>query len=56
VECEPHERTVVIASERLNENPKDWTRVAPNHVLTVTSDLSVNVELMDIMRPDLVHV
>ena len=49
-ESDPSERAIVLASERLNENPKDWTRVAPNHVLTVTSDLTVNVELMDVMR------
>ena len=55
VECEPHQQTVIIASERLNENPRDWVRVAPNHVLSVSSDLSVNVELMDVMRPEWVH-
>lgn len=54
--CDPSESTIVIASERLNDNPKDWTRVAPNHLLTVSSDLTVKVELMDVMRPDLVHV
>ena len=43
-------RTVVIASERLNENSKDWIRVAPNHVLTVTPEGNVNVDLMEIAR------
>jgi glutamine amidotransferase len=43
-------RTVVIASERLNENSTDWIRVAPNHVLTITPELTVNVELMDVVR------
>ncbi|SRR6266567_1164189 len=50
VDCRDEERTVVIASERLNENPKNWIRVAPNHVLTVTPNLEVNVELMDVQR------
>jgi predicted glutamine amidotransferase len=50
VDCPADKRTVVIASERLNENPKDWIRVAPNHLLTVTPDLAVNVELMDVQR------
>lgn len=50
VDCRVDERTVVIASERLNENPKDWIRVAPNHLLTVTPDLAVNVELMEVQR------
>jgi glutamine amidotransferase len=45
-----NERTVVIASERLNENSTDWIRVAPNHVLTITQDLTINVELMDVVR------
>lgn len=49
-ECHPSERTVIIASERLNENPTDWVRVAPNHVLTITQELTVNVELMDVQR------
>lgn len=45
-----NERTVVIASERLNENSKDLIRVAPNHVLTITPELAVNVELMEVAR------
>ena len=49
-DCHGNERTVVIASERLNEKSKDWIRVAPNHVLTVTQELTVNVELMDVQR------
>ena len=50
IECDASERTVVIASERLNDNAKDWKRVAPNHLLTVRPDLTVNVELMDMTR------
>ena len=50
IECHGSERTVIIASERLNENPTDWIRVAPNHVLTVTPELTVNVELMNVQR------
>lgn len=46
----PGGRSVVIASERLTEERDDWVRVAPNHVLTVTPDLEVEVELMDIAR------
>ena len=50
LECRPNEQSVVIASERLNDKPKDWTRVAPNHVLTCGPDFNVRVELMDITR------
>jgi glutamine amidotransferase len=49
-ERDANQRAVVIASEPLNENPKDWIRVAPNHVLTITPELTVNVELMDVVR------
>ena len=49
------EKTVIIASERLNENPTDWIRVAPNHLLTVTPELAVNVELMDVVRLGSTH-
>lgn len=51
IACPLPEKTVVIASERLNENPADWVRVAPNHVLTLGPDLEVKVELMEVMRP-----
>jgi glutamine amidotransferase len=44
------ERTVIIASERLTTDPKDWVRVPPNHLLTITPDLTVNVELIDVAR------
>ena len=48
--CQACERSVVIASERLNENDSDWIRVAPNHVLTVNQDLETQVALMEIER------
>lgn len=51
IACPLPEKTIVIASERLNKNPADWVRVAPNHVLTVGRDLEVKVELMDVARP-----
>ena len=51
VECEPRESSVIIASERLSEDSSHWTRVAPNHLLTVNEDLEVNVQLMEIERP-----
>jgi predicted glutamine amidotransferase len=50
VDCQECERSVVIASERLNENDSDWIRVAPNHVLTVNEDLKTQVTLMEIER------
>ena len=50
VKCEPRERAVVIASERLSEDVDNWFRVAPNHLLTVSEDLDVSVELMEIER------
>ena len=52
VECDPRESSVVIASERLSEDSSHWTRVAPNHLLTVNVDLEVNVQLMGIERRD----
>ena len=45
--CGEAERTIIIASERLTENREDWFRVAPNHVLTIESDLTARVELLD---------
>ncbi len=50
VDCDPRERAIVIASERLSEDSGHWFRVAPNHVLTVSNDLEVKVELMGIER------
>lgn len=44
------DHSVIIASERLTERKSDWVRVAPNHVLTVTADLDVAVELMQAER------
>ena len=43
----PH---VIIASERLTEPKRDWIRVAPNHILTLTSDLEVTVDLLEFER------
>lgn len=37
---------VMIASERLTDDHESWTRVAPNHVVMVDSDLSAKVRLM----------
>lgn len=50
VECQPSEKAVVIASERLSQDSSHWSRVAPNHVLTVNQDLETRVELMEIER------
>jgi predicted glutamine amidotransferase len=50
VDCEPRDKAVVIASERLSEDSSHWFRVAPNHVLTVNQDLETRVELMEIER------
>jgi glutamine amidotransferase len=52
-DCCERERTVIIASERLTSDPKNWVRVPPNHVLTVAPNLTVNVEPMDLSRIDL---
>ena len=43
-ECPASERTLIIASERLTSEARDWVRVATNHVLSVAPDLTVNVE------------
>jgi glutamine amidotransferase len=50
VDGEPGERAVIIASEQLTEQKSDWVRVAPNHVLTVTARLEVEVELVNVER------
>lgn len=42
--------SVIIASERLTEESGDWTRVAPNHVVTVSANREVEVRLMDVAR------
>lgn len=49
-DCSKSEKTIIIASERLTSEVNDWFRVAPNHILTVEPDLTVNVELMDVAR------
>jgi glutamine amidotransferase len=47
VDCCPDEESgIIIASERLTDRSGDWTRVAPNHVVTVDSQLNVIVRLM----------
>lgn len=50
IEAPPSERAVIIASERLTEEREAWVRVAPNHLLTVTAELEVSVELMQVER------
>jgi glutamine amidotransferase len=42
----PDERSVIVASEPLTEDRREWTRVAPNHVLTVSDDFEVSVDLV----------
>lgn len=44
------EQAVIVASERLTDRKSDWVRVAPNHLLTVTPQLEVSVELMSVER------
>ena len=46
VDCCGEESGIIIASERLTNEIGDWTRVAPNHVVTIDSQLKVNVRLM----------
>lgn len=50
VDCEPREKAIVIASERLSDDSGHWIRVAPNHVLTVGQNFEASVELMEIER------
>lgn len=50
VEARSGEEAVIIASERLTDRNDDWVRVAPNHVLTVTPEYGVSVELMRVER------
>lgn len=49
-ECHSLDRSVVVSSERLNDNDSDWERVAPNHVLTVNSKFSLKIDLIEIER------
>lgn len=46
IDCCGEQGGVIIASERLTNEKDDWTRVAPNHVVTINSQLNVNVRLM----------
>lgn len=48
INCNPCEQGIIIASERLTEKKSEWWRVAPNHIVTVDSDLNVDVRLMSI--------
>ena len=50
VNAQQGEQSVIISSERLTEQKSDWVRVAPNHVVTVTPEPEVTVELMIIER------
>lgn len=45
-DCFAEESGIIVASERLTGRNEDWTRVAPNHVLTIDGELNVNVRLM----------
>lgn len=51
VDCHSLDRSIVVSSERLNDNKSDWERVAPNHVLTVSSQIELRVNLIEIERP-----
>lgn len=42
----PDEPSVIVASEPLTEERRDWKRVAPNHVLTVSDTFEVSVDLV----------
>ncbi len=50
VDCHSLDRSIVVSSERLNDNNSDWERVAPNHVLTVSSQFELKVDLIEIER------
>lgn len=43
-------RSLAAGVSRNLINDGHWTRMASNHLLTVTTDLEVNVELMPIER------
>ena len=45
-DCCAEESGIIIASERLTAQSEIWTRVAPNHVVTIDSRLDVKVRLM----------
>lgn len=46
MECPTPESGIIVASERLTDRLEDWTRVAPNHVLSIDERLIVKVQLM----------
>lgn len=45
-DCGDEEGGIIIASERLTDDRESWTRVAPNHILMIDSDLNANIRLM----------
>ncbi len=46
VDCDNAESGMIIASEPLTDERENWTRVAPNHVVTIDSQLNPEVRLM----------
>ncbi|HRH40828.1 MAG TPA: class II glutamine amidotransferase [Pyrinomonadaceae bacterium] len=47
IDCCPDEESgIIIASEKLTDRREDWIRVAPNHILTVGSNLKTKVQLI----------
>lgn len=45
-DSDPAEGGIIIASERLTDDRESWTRVAPNHLVLIDSELSAQVRLM----------
>ena len=46
INCSGSKAGIIVASERLTDNREDWIRVAPNHVLTIDTDLESDVWLV----------
>jgi glutamine amidotransferase len=41
-------KAVIVASERLTDDPSDWTNVPDNHTITVSPDLQVSLEKINL--------
>lgn len=46
VNCRDEESGIIMASEKLTDDRENWTRVAPNHLLIIDSDLNATIRLM----------
>lgn len=46
VDCCDDESGIIIASEKLTDDRENWTRIAPNHIVTIDKELCAKVSLI----------